>query len=124
MHATQFFEFGLRIADAATEGNTVRLPPVLFQPVAAEDVAQTVGRTAVGEPLNGVVELGGPEQFRFDEFIRRALRAKGDEREVVADPDARYFGTKLRERSLVPGDDARLGEMRFEEWLRQPAAAR
>ena len=124
VHATQFFEFGLRIADAATEGNTVRLPPVLFQPVAAEDVAQTVGRTAVGEPLNGVVELGGPEQFRFDEFIRRALRAKGDEREVVADPDARYFGTKLRERSLVPGDDARLGEMRFEEWLRQPAAAR
>ena len=124
IHATQFFEFGARIADAAADADIVRLPPVQFQPVAAEDVARTVGRIAVGEPLNGVVELGGPDQFRFDEFIRQALRAKGDEREVVADPDARYFGTTLTERSLVPGDGARLGEIRFEEWLRQPAAVR
>jgi uncharacterized protein YbjT (DUF2867 family) len=124
IHATQFFEFATRIADAATDGDSVRLPHVLFQPVAAEDVARTVGRTAAGEPLNGVVALGGPEQFRFDEFIRDALAAKGDPRNVVADPDARYFGTTLTERSLVPGDDARLGETCFEDWLREPAAAR
>jgi uncharacterized protein YbjT (DUF2867 family) len=124
VHATQFFEFVPRIADAATEGNTVRLPPVLFQPVAAEEVARTVGRTAVGEPVNGVIELGGPEQFRFDELIRRALRATSDERNVVADPEARYFGTTLTERSLVPGDDAQLGEQRFEDWLGQAAVAR
>jgi uncharacterized protein YbjT (DUF2867 family) len=124
VHATQFFEFVRRIADAATEGNTVRLPPVLFQPIAAEDVARAVARTSVGEPLNGVVEVGGPEQFRFDELVRRTLRADGDPREVVADPDARYFGTTLTERSLVPGDGAQLGEQRYEDWLGQPAAAR
>ena len=124
IHATQFFEFGARIADAATEGDTVRIPHVLFQPIAAEDVARAVGRTAAGAPLNGVVEIGGPEQFRFDEFIRDALAAKGDPRQVVVDPDARYFGTTLTERSLVPGDGALLGEIRFEDWLRQPAAAR
>jgi uncharacterized protein YbjT (DUF2867 family) len=117
IHATQFFEFGARIADAATEGSTVRLPPVLFQPIAAEDVARAVGRTAAGDPLNGVVEIAGPELYRFDEFIRQALRAKGDEREVVADPEARYFGTTLTERSLVPVGEARLGEVRFENWL-------
>ena len=124
IHATQFFEFGARIADAATEGDTVRIPHVLFQPIAAEDVARAVGRTAAGAPLNGVVEIGGPEQFRFDEFIRDALAAKADPRKVVVDPDARYFGTTLTERSLVPGDGAQLGEIRFEDWLRQPAAAR
>jgi len=124
VHATQFFEFVRRIADAATEGNTVRLPPVLFQPIAAEDVARAVARASVGEPLNGVVEVGGPEQFRFDELVRRTLRADGDPREVVADPDARYFGTTLTERSLVPGDGAQLGEQRYEDWLGQPAAAR
>ena len=102
----------------------MRIPHVLFQPIAAEDVARAVGRTAAGAPLNGVVEIGGPEQFRFDEFIRDALAAKGDPRQVVVDPDARYFGTTLTERSLVPGDGARLGEIRFEDWLRQPAAAR
>ena len=124
IHATQFFEFGARIADAATEGETVRIPHVLFQPIAAEDVARAVGRTAAGAPLNGVVEIGGPEQFRFDEFIRDALAAKADPRKVVVDPDARSFGTTLTERSLVPGDGAQLGEIRFEDWLRQPAAAR
>ena len=102
----------------------MRIPPVLFQPIAAEDVARAVGRTAAGAPVNGVVEIGGPEQFRFDELIRVALTPRDDPRQVVTDPDARYFGTQLTERSLVPGDGAQLGETRFEDWLRQPAAAR
>jgi len=122
VRATQFFEFLKGIADSATEGNTVRLPSVRFQPVAAEDVATTVGKVAIGSPLNGVVELGGPEQFRFEEFIRLGLKARKDPREVVADPNARYFGTALSEYSLVPGKDARLGEIDFEEWLRQSAS--
>lgn len=117
VRATQFFEFLNGIADSATEGNTVRLPPVRFQPLAADDVAEVVGKTAVGSPLNGIVEVGGPEQFRFDEFISRGLRAHKDSREVIADPQARYFGTELHERSLVPGDGALLGETRFEDWL-------
>jgi uncharacterized protein YbjT (DUF2867 family) len=117
VHATQFFEFVGRIADDATLGDTVKLPPVLFQPMAADDVATAVARVAVGEPLNGVVEVAGPEQFRFDDLIRRALTARHDPRQVVPDPDARYFGTKLDERSLVPDDGARLAETRFEDWL-------
>jgi len=124
VHATQFFEFVRRIADEATEGDTVRVPPVLFQPLAADDVARAVGRTAAGEPVGGVIEVGGPERFRFDELIRRTLRADGDPRQVVADPEARYFGTTLSERSLVPADDAPRGEVRFEDWLRQPSPAR
>jgi uncharacterized protein YbjT (DUF2867 family) len=119
VHATQFFEFVGRIADGATEGDTVRLPPVLFQPMAADDVAAALGRVAVGEPLGGSVEIAGPEQFRFDELVRRALVARDDPRTVVADPDARYFGAKLGERSIVPGEGARLGETRFEDWLSQ-----
>jgi uncharacterized protein YbjT (DUF2867 family) len=121
IRATQFFEFVKRIADEATEGNTVRIPPVRFQPIAAQDVADAVCRVAVGAPLNGVVEVGGPEQFRFDEFIRLGLSAQHDPREVVADPHAHYFGTELSERMLVPGPGARLGEIRFEDWLRQSA---
>lgn len=117
VRATQFFEFVNRIADSATEGNTVRLPPVRFQPMAADDVASAVGRVAMGSPLNGIVEVAGPEQFRFDELIRLGLSARKDPREVIADPHARYFGTELSERSLVPGDDAQLGETRFEDWL-------
>ena len=117
VRATQFFEFLKRIADSATEGNTVRLPSVGFQPLAADDVAKVVGKTAVGSPLNGIVEVGGPEQFRFDEFISRDLNASKDPREVIADPHARYFGTELSERSLVPNDGALLGETRFEDWL-------
>jgi uncharacterized protein YbjT (DUF2867 family) len=121
VHATQFFEFVGRIADGATDGDTVRIPPVLFQPIAAEDVAAAVARVAVGEPLNGIVEIAGPEQFRFDELVRRALAARNDPRQVVADPDARYFGAHLSERSIVPGDGtgARLAETRFEDWLSQ-----
>ena len=118
VRATQFFEFLKGIADSATEGNTVRLPPVRFQPVAAEDVASVVSKVATGSPVNGIVDLAGPEQFRFDEFIRRGLNARNDPREVIADPQARYFGTELTERSLVPQkDDALLGETRFEDWL-------
>ena len=120
VHATQFFEFVKRIADEATEGTTVRLPPVLIQPMAADDVAKAVGRIAVGEPLNGTVDVAGPQRFRFDELIRQGLGARNDPREVVSDPHARYFGAELSERSLIPAGDARLGEIRFEEWLTQP----
>src|SRR4029079_10181486 len=107
---------------SATEGNTVRLPSVAFQPVAAEDVANTVTKVAIGRPLHGTIEIGGAQQFRFDEFIRRGLRARKDPREVIADPHARYFGTELSERSLVPGNDALLGETRFEDWLKRSAS--
>ena len=122
VRATQFFEFVNRIADSAAEGNTVRLPPVRFQPMAADDVASAVCKVAIGSPLNGIVEIAGPEQFRFDELIRLGLSASKDPREVIADPYARYFGTELSERSLVPGDDAQLGEIRFEDWLSRSAA--
>ena len=121
VRATQFFEFLKRIADEATEGNQVRIPPVLFQPIAAADVASAVGRVAVGPPLNGILEVAGPQQFRFDEFIRLGLSARHDPREVIGDPNARYFGTELGERSLVPEANARLGEIRFEDWLAQSA---
>jgi uncharacterized protein YbjT (DUF2867 family) len=124
VHATQFFEFITRIADEATDGTTVRLPPVLIQPIAADDVARAVGTIVVGAPLNGTVEVAGPQHFRFDELIRQSLRAHNDSREVVADPHARYFGAELGERSLIPGDDARLGQIRFEEWLHQPVLQR
>src|SRR6185369_11689609 len=109
------------IADEATDGTTVRLPAVLIQPMAADDVAKAVARVAVGAPLNSTVDVAGPQQFRFDELIRQGLRARNDTREVVADPHARYFGAELGERSLVPAGDARLGEIRLEEWLSRSA---
>jgi len=121
VHATQFFEFIKCIADAATDVNTVRLAPVLFQPMASDDVAKAVGRTAVGAPVHGVIEVGGPEQFRLDGLIRRFLASRDDPREVVADPEAPYFGAMLAERTLVPGEDAMLGETRFDDWLNQSA---
>jgi uncharacterized protein YbjT (DUF2867 family) len=121
VHATQFYEFVKNIAAAATDGNTVRLAPVLIQPMAADDVAKAVGKVSVGAPVNGIVEVGGPEQFRLDEIIRETLKAKQDPREVVTDRGARYFGAMLGERTLVPGDGARLGEVRFQEWLAVPA---
>ena len=108
-----------RIADQATVGTTVRVPPVLFQPMAADDVAKAVSRVAVGTPVNGTVEVAGPQQFRFDELIRQGLAAYNDPREVVADPHARYFGAELSERSLIPWGDARLADIRFDEWLGQ-----
>jgi uncharacterized protein YbjT (DUF2867 family) len=116
VHATQFFEFMRGIADASTDGDTVRLAPVLIQPMAAEDVATAVARVAVGAPLNGIVEVAGPEQFRLDQVVRRYLGARGDRRSVIADPHARYFGAELGERTLVP-DNAIIGEIRFEDWL-------
>jgi uncharacterized protein YbjT (DUF2867 family) len=119
VHATQFFEFVKSIADGATIGTTVRLAPVLIQPMAAEDVASAVGRIAVGTPVNGVVEVAGPEEFRLNELIQRGLRERHDPREVVADPDARYFGALLDERTLLPGTGAVLAETRFEDWLNQ-----
>jgi uncharacterized protein YbjT (DUF2867 family) len=120
VHATQFFEFFKSIAAAATEGNTVRLAPVMIQPMAADDVAKAVGRIAEGAPSNAVVEVAGPEQFRLDEFVREGLSARQDPREVVADPRARYFGAILGARTLVPADGAQLGELHFQEWLGQP----
>ncbi len=125
VHATQFYEFLKSIAGLATDGDTVRLPPVLFQPIASEDVAKAVARTAVGEPLNGIVEVGGPEQFRMDELIRQALAARSDPRTVVTDPSALYFGDyAVDDTTLVPGDGAILGEVHFQDWLaRQLAAA-
>jgi uncharacterized protein YbjT (DUF2867 family) len=119
VHATQFYEFIKRIADDATDGNTVRLAPVLIQPMAAEDVASAVARVAVGSPVNGTVEVAGPQQFRLDELIRRGLRERHDQREVIADPQTRYFGAQLGERTLMPGDHARLAETRLEDWLSQ-----
>jgi uncharacterized protein YbjT (DUF2867 family) len=121
VHATQFFEFANRIADEATVGNTVTLPPVFFQPMAADDVADALARVAVGPPLIDTIEIAGPERFRFDEFIRQALRARKDQREVVADKHAPYFGGEVTDYSLVPEGNPRLGAVRFEEWLGQPA---
>ena len=123
VHATQFFEFSKAIADAATDGDTVRLAPVLFQPMAAEDVATEVASVAVGAPLNGIVEVAGPEQFRLDELIRRYLTAREDPRSVIADPNARYNGAKLGERTLVPDNPATIGETRFEDWLSRQFAS-
>jgi uncharacterized protein YbjT (DUF2867 family) len=117
VHATQFFEFVKRMADEATVDSVVRLPSVLIQPMAADDVAKAVARVAVGAPLNGMIEVAGPQQFRFDELIRQGLAARNDSRAVVIDPHAMYFGAELGERSLVPAGQARLGEIRFEEWL-------
>ena len=122
VQATQFFEFLKGLADISMVGDKVHVPHALFQPMAADDVATAVGRIAVGPPVNGTVEIGGPEQFRIDELVRRRLASLKDPREVIADPNARYSGAKLSERTLVPGNDARLGETRFESWLAQSAA--
>src|SRR5499427_8774688 len=117
VQATQFFEFLKGLADISSDGDKVRLPHVLFQPMAADDVATAVGRIAVGPPENGIVEIGGPEQFRLDELVQRRLASLKDSREVIADPHARYAGAQLGEHTLVPGKNARLGETRFETWL-------
>ena len=117
VRATQFFEFVKGIADISTDGNMVRVAPVLFQPMAADDVASAVGRVAIGPPVNGIVEIGGPEQFRMDELVRRRLAALKDSREVIPDPKALYSGANISEKTLVPGTNARLGETRFDTWL-------
>jgi uncharacterized protein YbjT (DUF2867 family) len=123
VRATQFFEFVKSIADFSTEGKKVRVPSVLIQPMAADDVASAVGTIAMGSPLNDTVEVGGPERFRLDELIRLDLTARKDPREVIADPQASYFGIKVTENTLIPGNEARLGERRFENWLSQIAKA-
>ena len=119
VRATQFFEFIGGIADAATEGNAVRVAPVLIQPMAADEVASAVDRTAVGSPINGTIDVAGPEQFRLDELIRKVLSARRDPREVITDPTAPYFGAHLGERTLVPEDGATVAEIRFADWLGQ-----
>jgi uncharacterized protein YbjT (DUF2867 family) len=117
VHSTQFFEFVKRIADDATEGEVVRLPDALIQPIAADDVAAAVCEISLGAPAQGVVEIAGPEEFRFDQFVNQGLTAKSDPRTVVADPQARYFGAELQEGSLLPTNPVHLGEIRFSDWL-------
>jgi uncharacterized protein YbjT (DUF2867 family) len=124
VRATQFFEFMNSIAAAATDGNTVRLPPALIQPIAADDVASALEEVSVGAPLNGIVEIAGPDQFRLDELIRERPSATGDPRQVVSDPHAAYFGITPGERALLPGDDAQIAHTRFKDWLNQPAPAK
>jgi uncharacterized protein YbjT (DUF2867 family) len=122
VHATQIYEFLKGLADISMVDGKVHLPPVLFQPMAADDVASGVARVTVDQPTNGIVEIAGPEQFRVDELVRRRLAPLKDPREVIADPNALYSGAKLSEKTLLPGKNARLGETRFETWLTQPAA--
>jgi len=123
VHATQFFEFVKSIADAATDGTTVRLSHALIQPIAADDVATAVARTAVGSPLQGTLEVAGPTQLGLDELVRTGLSLRGDPREVVVDANAPYFGAILAERTLVPDADATVFSTTFEEWLGGQAAA-
>ncbi|MFF8642720.1 SDR family oxidoreductase [Streptomyces sp. NPDC015345] len=122
VHATQFFEFMKGIAAEATDGDTVRLAPVKIRPIYSDDVAATVGRTAVGTPVEGVVEVAGPETFQLDELVRKGLAAKNDPRTVVTDPHATYFGTELQETTLLPGPDAHIAETRFADWTAQQQA--
>ena len=117
VQTTHFFEFLTEIADTSTHGTTVRVPPMLIQPIAADDVARAVAQVASGNPLNGTVEIGGPEPLYLDGAIRRILGGQNDTREVIADVHARYFGTEVEERSLLPGDEAQLGETRFDDWI-------
>ena len=117
VHATQFFESIQKLAGLATDGAIVRVPPVLVQPIAGDDVASMLCNVSVGAPLNRTIEVAGPEQFRADELARRRLMARQDPREVMSDPRARFFGAEVDERSLLPGPDARLAETRFEDWL-------
>jgi uncharacterized protein YbjT (DUF2867 family) len=122
VHATQFFEFVNTLADSATVGDTVRMPPAYFQPMAAGDVAEGVAIAAVNQPVNGITEIGGPEAFLLPDLIRTALTAHGDAREVVADPKAQYWGIDIEERTLCPGDGATLFDTRFEDWILEAAA--
>ena len=122
VRATQFFEFVKQIVDYSTEGKIVRMPPALIQPMAGDDVASAVAKIATNPPLNGTIEIGGPEQFRLDEIARRFLAAHPDPREVISDPHGRYYGIEVSERALVPDNNARLGETRFETWLTQSAS--
>src|SRR5947199_10794291 len=123
IRSTQFLEFLRGIADSSAEGNRVRLPPVLFQPIAADDVAANVADVALAAPRNGIVEIAGPERAPFNDIVARYLKAVGDPREVVSDPEARYWGGRVEEHSLVPLSEARLGRIGLDEWLRRSQAA-
>ena len=123
IRSTQFLEFLRGIADESADGNAVRLSPGLFQPIAADDVAPIVAAVALAAPRNGIVEIAGPERAPFNEIVARYLKAAGDPREVVRDPEARYFGGRVEERSLVPLGEARLGHIGLDEWLRRSQAA-
>src|SRR5262249_28141237 len=122
VRATQFFEFLGGIAADGADGNRVRLSNASFQPMAADDVARSVADAALGSPVNGTIETAGPERAPLSETVARYLQATGDHREVVSDPEARYFSVRLNDKTLVPGDNPRLGTPRLEEWLRQPRA--
>jgi uncharacterized protein YbjT (DUF2867 family) len=117
VRATQFFEFFPSMADAATDGGKIRVPPALVQPMAADDVAAAVAKVAVGQPLNKMVEIGGPNRFSYDDFLRQGLAARNDSREVIVDPKAGYFGAPLNERTLVPDDQTETGPTHFKTWL-------
>ncbi|HEX7115232.1 MAG TPA: SDR family oxidoreductase [Steroidobacter sp.] len=124
LRSTQFFEFIGRIAQPADGGSPVHVSCALFQPILSAEVVATLAALTLGPPVNGIVELGGPERFRMDDLVRRVLRASGDEREVIADAHAPYFGAELNDLSLIAGPGARVGSMRFEEWLRGAVAQR
>jgi uncharacterized protein YbjT (DUF2867 family) len=124
LRSTQFFEFLNGIAQSATDGQTVRLSPAFVQPIASDDVAAALVDLTLGAPVNGTVELAGPERISLDEIVRRFLRAKQDARQVIADVHARYFGTELDDQSLTPGDNPRIGPTRFEDWLSRSLAQR
>jgi uncharacterized protein YbjT (DUF2867 family) len=123
IRSTQFMEFLPGIADSGTDGNIVRISPGLFQPIAADDVAAIVADVALAAPRNGIIEIAGPERAPFHEIVARYLKAVGDPREVVSDPDARYYGSRVEEHSLVPLGEARLGHIGFDDWLRRSRAA-
>ena len=124
VHATQFFEFIDKIALAATEGDVVRVAPVMIQPMAADDVAGAVAEAAVGDPVGGIIEVAGPEPFRLDELIRQTLEARHDPRRVVSEHDAPYFGAHLTEQMLLPAADAQLGRHHYAAWLAQSLVGR
>ena len=122
VHATQFFEFLGFIADSATDGNTVTLPPALCQPMAAADVSKAMANAALGEPVNGIVEVGGPKAYPLPDLIRTVLTAHGDARDVVSDPAAKYWGVAIEERTLVPDEGAALSDTKLEDWILEAAA--
>lgn len=122
--ATQFFEYLPIMADAATTDGSARFAPVLFQPVAEDDAIEAIGEISTGSPLNGKVEVAGPEQFRMDEFFRSALAARRDSRRVITDPHAAFFGAELDQRTLLPGADAVLGATRYDDWARRAETGR
>ena len=124
VRSTQFFEFTAAIADSGTVGQTVQVSPAQYQPIASDDVADAMADAALGAPVNGTIEIAGPEPWPLDKLARVFLNAKGDRREVIADVHARYYGTELNDRSLTPGDHPRLGSIRFEDWLSRTSAQR